>query len=126
MKENRPLEMAERALDGKFDSGGLGCRSASRWMKDRCMGRSRTSWSRGDNFERCSDRVGADDPSLARVPARTEIFDIHRIFDFEPCQKFPSTLADTTLQQRGLVSGFADASCVANGLRFFKDGPTAQ
>ena len=126
MKGNRPLEMAERALNGKFHARGLGCLSAWRWVQDRRMGRIRTPWSRGYDLERGGDCMGAHEPSLAGVPARTEILDIHRIFDFESRKKLPSALADAPLQQWGLVSGFADASGVANSLRFFKDRPTAE
>jgi hypothetical protein len=90
------------------------------------MGRIRTPWSRGYDLERGGDCMGAHEPSLAGVPARTEILDIHRIFDFESRKKLPSALADAPLQQWGLVSGFADASGVANSLRFFKDRPTAE
>ena len=90
------------------------------------MGGIRAPRSRGDDLERGGDGVDADEPSLAGVTAWAEIFDIHRIFDFQPRQKFPSTLADATLQQWGLVSGFADPSGVTNGLRLFKDRPTAQ
>ena len=126
MKGNRPLEVAERAFNGKFNTRGLGCGREGLCSWSRSLGRSRTLGSRGDDFECCGDRVGADESPLAGIPAGAEIFDIHRILDFQPCQKIPPTFVDATLQQGRLVSGVANASRIANGLRLFEDRPTAE
>ena len=126
MKRNHPLKVAERALNRKFNARGLGCGSDGLCSWSRRLGGSRTLWSRGDHFECCGDRVGTDETSLAGFPARAEIFDIHRILDFQPCQKIPPAFADTSLQQGRFVSGVANASRIANRFRLFVDPPSTE
>ena len=126
MKRNRPFEMAQRAFDGELHARALGChRLWRRGFHDR-GGLCRTLRSRGDDFERGGDGMGADHSALSRIPAWTEILDIHWILDFQACRKFLPSLADSPLQHGRLVAGFADSSRVADGFCLFENRPTAE
>ena len=126
MKRNRPFKMAQRAFDGKLHARALGChRLWRRGFHDR-GGLCRTLRSRGDDFERGGDGMGADHSALSRIPAWTEILDIHWILDFQACRKFLPSLADSSLQHGRLVAGFADSSRVADGFCLFENRPTAE
>ena len=126
MKRNRPFEMAQRAFDGKLYARALGChRLWRRGFHDR-GGLCRTLRSRRDDFERGSDGMGADHSALSRIPAWTEILDIHWILDFQACRKFLPSLADSPLQHGRLVAGFADSSRIADCFCLFENRPTAE